>query len=93
MSWIEDNLDDHIHEDYINGRFKNVSKKNKTMIVQGKEFNQVIYDRLNDAIEGHENTYSSVDEIMREFPMCDIEKILTVFIDDRKRLIKELKTV
>lgn len=63
------------------------------MKIKGTEFSQVMYDRLNDAIEGYENTYNSVDELIREFTICDIERLLTMLIDDRKALIHQIDTV
>lgn len=66
---------------------------NFTMKIEGTEFNQSLYDRLNDAIEGHENTYSVVDELIREFPIADVSRLLTALIDDRKALIHKIDTV
>lgn len=66
---------------------------NLQMKIKGTEFSQVMYDRLNDAIEGYENTYNSVDELIREFTICDIERLLTMLIDDRKALIHQIDTV
>jgi len=66
---------------------------NFTMEIKGTEFNRVIYDRLNDAINGNTETYSSVDEIIREFNICDVERLLTVLIDDRKALVHQIVTV
>ena len=63
------------------------------MQIKRTEFNQAIYDRLNDAINGNTETHSSVDEIIREFNIADIERLLTVLIDDRKALVHKIDTV
>jgi len=60
--------------------------------IEGVDYHESIYERLNDAINTNSSTVYIVDEIMREFKMSDIEKVLSVLIDDRKRLVHYVDT-
>ena len=60
--------------------------------IKGKEYHESVYERLNDAINTNGSTVYIVDEIMSEFRISDIEKVLSVLIEDRKRLVHYVDT-
>ena len=60
--------------------------------IKGKEYHESVYERLNDAINANTDTFYIVEEIMSEFRMIDIERVLSALIEDRKRLVHYVDT-
>lgn len=62
------------------------------MEIQGTEFSKKMYNDLNYCLDDRPTVYN-VDDIIRNFKMCDINMVLTMLIDDRKELIGQINNL